>query len=844
MAMRSIRCLFLPMVLCGTFWSAAATIDLSDGWRFAPDIQDAGQKEQWFAPDFDDTHWTSIRPGERWEDQGFPGLDGWGWYRRPVDVPRAWRGKPTWLVLGALNDAGDLYCNGRFVARFGDLDTRSMADTAVVADLTDFVQYGKRNIIALRAFDYGASGGMWRLPCELTNDLGRACLGAIFHCHADGRAAKLRVSCDLAPLGETLSDITLQATVTSEGREEIHTSRRLHRQDGGLSGLIEVPMPDAAPGDLFMVAVHARCADGRPLGRAVLTHKVRWPKASAWPEPYQELRVLNNFVTELVPDVPLGSEEARFEFPNPRRGWVFIRVRGGRMPEALLDAEPDSLVWRIEQETGAREAMRFLAEGPHVLRVIGDPGATVTVRTVPELMFCYYPSTRHIEAYPQYDWDYMTRHVLPHVNTLVTRSEPAPGEFSEWIKEGRHWIGNAGLPGLGAEAPPKAEEVFTEWSAAPGVAQAGYAGLIVDEFLTASAAHYDAWGRAARMLHESPQMAGRTFYAWCGDIYGQSHGADFSRMLVDLGYAVSWERYQPEAPTEDRARDDFMKDVANRLERWRGKTPQIAANMVMCLGYLSAPPESLNMNPAVDYHAFMDLQFHWLANESAFWNLRGMMEYMAAYADEESIRFAHRLFRHYCIEGARERMCADPYRLPHLYNPDFADGLDGWTVEAARDGSIAARSMKGFGWLQGRYPRSAAGDSLCCLKRSALIPNRLGQTIKALEPGRLYSVKLISADFGDLHEKQTLALALSLDDADILPEHCFQYAYPSCYSHEEGPYTRDNPAHFNLHRVVFRPRSSSAVLTISDWASTEQPGGPAGQEIALNFVEVQPFHAP
>jgi hypothetical protein len=39
---------------------------------------------------------------------------------------------------------------------------------------------------------------------------------------------------------------------------------------------------------------------------------------------------------------------------------------------------------------------------------------------------------------------------------------------------------------------------------------------------------------------------------------------------------------------------------------------------------------------------------------------------------------------------------------------------------------------------------------------------------------------------------------------------------------------------------VFRAKSGAAKLTITDWASDGEPGGPIGQEIALNFVEIQP----
>ena len=67
----------------------------------------------------------------------------------------------------------------------------------------------------------------------------------------------------------------------------------------------------------------------------------------------------------------------------------------------------------------------------------------------------------------------------------------------------------------------------------------------------------------------------------------------------------------------------------------------------------------------------------------SFQDLYGLQEYLSSYADEELLRWAHQLFRHYCIEGKRTRFSDDPYLLPHLQNPDFANGLDGWQIEPA-----------------------------------------------------------------------------------------------------------------------------------------------------------------
>ena len=49
--------------------------------------------------------------------------------------------------------------------------------------------------------------------------------------------------------------------------------------------------------------------------------------------------------------------------------------------------------------------------------------------------------------------------------------------------------------------------------------------------------------------------------------------------------------------------------------------------------------------------------------------------------------------------------------------------------------------------------------------------------------------------------------------------------------------------YMNYHWRVFRATRDRALLTISDWSSNQNPGGPSGQELMFNFIEVQPYFA-
>jgi len=251
----------------------------------------------------------------------------------------------------------------------------------------------------------------------------------------------------------------------------------------------------------------------------------------------------------------------------------------------------------------------------------------------------------------------------------------------------------------------------------------------------------------------------------------------------------------------------------------------------------------------VDFKVYMDMQFHLIANDPAFSGLFGVMEYTASYSDEEIVRWAGRLYRHYCIEGKREMLSPKygyTYNPGHILNPDFAEGTTGWTLSPAAEGGIATKSMKGYSWLQGRYPETREGDAFLWMKRSPKGPNIVSQEIKGLKPGRLYSLKMFSGDYRDLSEgksvQQKHALSLQLENVELLPGKCFHHIYPNCYSHHLGSFNDQHRAWMNYHVRVFRAKGKTAKLAISDWAGPHEPGGPAGQELMLNFIEVQPYH--
>ncbi|MBK7106930.1 MAG: family 16 glycosylhydrolase [Ignavibacteriae bacterium] len=153
----------------GIYFNETLKIYLEKNWRFLPDENNVGISAKWYAIDFDDSKWVSIDAGERWENQGYPNLDGIGWYRKKVYIPNYWNEKEIWIKFSGVNDAYKLFVNGEYVSSVGEANI-SFAGKASFTNITKNIFCGKENLISVQVNDFGNSGGLWQLPIFITTD--------------------------------------------------------------------------------------------------------------------------------------------------------------------------------------------------------------------------------------------------------------------------------------------------------------------------------------------------------------------------------------------------------------------------------------------------------------------------------------------------------------------------------------------------------------------------------------------------------------------------------------------------------------------------------------------------
>jgi hypothetical protein len=557
-----------------------------------------------------------------------------------------------------------------------------------------------------------------------------------------------------------------------------------------------------------------------------------------------EVRVLNNFVSELLNVRAQKREpEAAFEFTNPREGWVWVSsaVQGKQTVAIALDGEP----LHTHQAAGTLESMRFLTKGGHRLTAkAAQQGSldALMVRAIPELVYTKFGADPLVPEFGKYDWAFLKKHVLPNINVMVGGggSEEAP-YIKEWKGLGKRWIAECGVPGLSGGETVTADQAEQFWSQQVGMKEPLLDGVIADEFGGNGAAKYAAWTPALQRMGANAALKGRRFYPYYAGPPEPEPNRAFLKAVMDAGWPIAWEMYLPEPRDENPPEAKLDKYLRQPFTAWRRAMPGVEKHIIVCLGTFCLPPESLDLSPRTDYKVYLEKQMNLLASDPAFRGLYGVMTYLSCYTDEETVRWMGKLFRHYCIEGNTRPLSTDPYVLTHIRNPDFEDSLNGWAVDSAEPGSVAARKMDGFSTLQGRYPQTARGNTVLWMKRSPKRPNVVSQTIKELTPGRLYSLRMYSGDFQDLSIERKHAITIALNGAEVLPGKSFQHVFANCYSHHWGPFDDKHRGWMNYHWIIFRATRSEAGLRISDWSSDREPGGPAGQELMMNFVEVQPY---
>ncbi len=132
--------------------------NLKGDWKF-----ELGDDPRWADPKFPDSKWDHIRVPGPWEDEGYPGYDGYAWYRKHFTLDRKSQDAPVYLHMGYVDDVGEVYMNGHMVGFEGQFPpdyVTAYNTTRPYRVPPEFLNFEGDNVIAVRVYDDRLQGGI------------------------------------------------------------------------------------------------------------------------------------------------------------------------------------------------------------------------------------------------------------------------------------------------------------------------------------------------------------------------------------------------------------------------------------------------------------------------------------------------------------------------------------------------------------------------------------------------------------------------------------------------------------------------------------------------------------
>ncbi len=133
-----------------------------------------GDNTSWKNNEADDSQWKDARLGEVWQRQGFPDYHGYAWYRIRISIPSSLKSKGNWkdslrIFLAHVNDVDETYLNGVKIGKTGMfpddpggyVSKWPAIRTYCLSVNNPVIKWDKENIIAVKVFDGGGSGGIF-----------------------------------------------------------------------------------------------------------------------------------------------------------------------------------------------------------------------------------------------------------------------------------------------------------------------------------------------------------------------------------------------------------------------------------------------------------------------------------------------------------------------------------------------------------------------------------------------------------------------------------------------------------------------------------------------------------
>ncbi len=553
-------------------------------------------------------------------------------------------------------------------------------------------------------------------------------------------------------------------------------------------------------------------------------------------------RKLNNFVTEL----PYERDARGVYFTAPEKTWYYM---ASDRPQV--------------------ERMQFLDPGRHQLPFPVRHDAKVTVRKVRATRICGLCDTKRETdlSMQRYGIDFVDRFFLPSMNTM-----------SMWEWSRKHHNAEMELfedRGIAQTYSISFNCGKKEWGDPVALAAAitNSPGLVDGKLMALDETRIQAPRRIHHAVAEALWSLADREDLHLGLFYNDAmrRGFDDAKTAPSVLAAIAncgggTGLLEAEAYSAAQPDLDFTRQMG---EEWYPQFQASINKMAPCAsgsvlyhvsGYIA--PYLWCDYPAAtaDYKVFLADLVRSFATHPAYGNLGGFSYSSMFRVDEELARWAAKVLRYYCIEGHTDDICAKygfRYFPGHLQNGDFAKQLEGWTAVPAEPGAIRMHNIFEFGENELCFREMHAfnpryGDDFAVMKRSAKAPNVLKQTLKNLEPGKLYYLSCLTLKLKDVEQPGSAdgrtAFHIEVDNVELIPGlkwgHEFSTGNLKANARRRAsPRRRGLPSAGRVQdRLVFRAKAETAEVRFSDWATADRPGGEIGEETVLTYVICRPYY--
>jgi hypothetical protein len=152
--------------------------NLNKDWRFLTDPKEEGLTKEWMRPEFNMEQWGSIDADRWWQEQGFRDFKGVAWYRKQFQPPVVASGKSINLYFGAVDGNAAVFLNGKKVGEHVLPENGDGWDKPFSFDITNALEQGKPNLIAVRVKDTVGMSGIFKgvqiiesaIPAEIVSE--------------------------------------------------------------------------------------------------------------------------------------------------------------------------------------------------------------------------------------------------------------------------------------------------------------------------------------------------------------------------------------------------------------------------------------------------------------------------------------------------------------------------------------------------------------------------------------------------------------------------------------------------------------------------------------------------